>query len=196
MKQTYINCTYYLIRCIFHFHLSTSYVQTNPSLFKERVEFFPYFTQTCLQLQTSKQHLKTLFEVFISSQTAMHFWTFLAISLAGKALRFISFPFRRVNMKTFYVLYSMYTKSWYIFQCLLYLIHLTKPQLFTTFHNWTQLLCPVLGSSVQVRYGAHKVGRVGVNKDVWGTEASLLWGEAEGFGPVQPWEETAYREPY
>ena len=57
------------------------------------------------------------------------------------------------------------------------------------------VLCPVPGSPVQERCRATGGSPVEGYKDGEGTGTSLLWGEAEGAGLVQPEEEKAEREP-
>ena len=57
------------------------------------------------------------------------------------------------------------------------------------------VLCPVLVSSVQERWGATGESPAESYGDEEGTGASLLWGEAEGAGLVQPGEEKAERGP-
>ena len=58
------------------------------------------------------------------------------------------------------------------------------------------LLCPVLGSPPQERWGAAGKSLAEGYEDDEGAGASVLWGKAEGAGLVQPEEEKAERGPY
>ena len=58
------------------------------------------------------------------------------------------------------------------------------------------ILPSILGSPIQKRWGATGESPEEGYKDDEGTGASLLWGEAEGAGLVQPGEEKAERGPY
>ena len=57
------------------------------------------------------------------------------------------------------------------------------------------VLCPVLGSPLQERWGANGKSPAEGYEDGEGTAASLLWGKAEGAWLVQPEEEEAARGP-
>lgn len=50
--------------------------------------------------------------------------------------------------------------------------------------------------SIQERHGAPVTGPAEGDKDLYGTQTSLMQEKVEGAGPDQPWEETTERGAY
>lgn len=60
VEQRCINCTYYLTRRVFHFHLLNKHCADKLKPSKERAELFLILPRHTYNYRQAKQHLKTL----------------------------------------------------------------------------------------------------------------------------------------